>query len=55
LADYKRNLLQSGGFESVEHLKDELFKYMIYYNEIRPHQSLNGKAPVESLKIMSTN
>ena len=45
----KDDLLESGGFESVDQLKDELFKYMIYYNEIRPHQALNGKSPLQYL------
>lgn len=51
----KDDLLESGGFDNVEKLEEELFKYMIYYNEIRPHQSLNGKTPVSILEKLSSN
>ena len=36
-------------FESREELNEELFKYMIYYNEYRPHQGINGLKPIEML------
>ena len=39
------DLIQGTYFESKEHLKDEILQYMAYYNEQRPHQSLNGQAP----------
>lgn len=32
-------------FESKEHLKEEILQYIYYYNQERPHQSLNGVAP----------
>lgn len=51
----KDDLLESGGFENVEKLEEELFKYMIYYNEIRPHQSLNGKTPLSTIQNLSSN
>ena len=51
----KDDLLESGGFESAEKLEEELVKYMIYYNEIRPHQSLSGKTPLAFLRNLSTN
>ena len=53
--DATEPLLESGGFESVEKLEEELFKYMIYYNEIRPHQSLNGKTPLSTIQNLSSN
>ncbi|MGV2432225.1 MAG UNVERIFIED_CONTAM: integrase core domain-containing protein [Rickettsiaceae bacterium] len=37
------NLLDCHGFRILAELEGELFKYMIYYNKIRPHQALNGK------------
>lgn len=49
------DLLDCGGFETVEKLEEELFKYMIYYNEIRPHQSLSGKTPLSTIQNLSTN
>lgn len=51
----KDDLLESGGFESLEVLMDNLFEYLVYYNEIRPHQSLNGKTPLAFLQNLSTN
>ena len=34
-------------FESRGELDEELLKYLIYYNEYRPHQGLNGQKPAE--------
>lgn len=39
------DLIEGTYFESIEHFKEELFKYMLYYNRLRPHQALNGKTP----------
>lgn len=39
------DLLYETTFETPEHLKDELLQYLVYYNEHRPHQALNGKTP----------
>ena len=39
------DLLDEAEFESVEKLKDELQQYMLYYNEFRPHQSLDNSTP----------
>lgn len=41
----EEDLLHEYVFESVEELEDELLKYVIYYNELRPHQGINGKTP----------
>jgi len=43
----EEDFVEGTTFESQEELEDELFKYMIYYNEYRPHQGLNGKKPAE--------
>lgn len=32
-------------FDDLEHFRRELFEYLIYYNEYRPHQALGGKTP----------
>lgn len=34
-------------FETKEELEEELFKYIVYYNEYRPHQGIDGKKPAE--------
>lgn len=41
------DLLEGTYFESIEHLKEELMQYMLYYNQLRPHQAINGKTPAE--------
>ena len=44
------DLLNETTFESTGALKEELEQYMLYYNTYRPHQSLGGKTPLETLK-----
>jgi hypothetical protein len=41
----EEDLLHEMVFESLEHLKNEVFEYMVYYNYARPHQAANGKTP----------
>ena len=36
-------------FDSEEHLKEEIMKYIIYYNEYREHTSLGRKTPKDAL------
>ncbi|MBQ8436289.1 MAG: integrase core domain-containing protein, partial [Alphaproteobacteria bacterium] len=31
--------------DNVEQLKDQLQQYMLYYNELRPHQAINNLTP----------
>lgn len=45
----KEDLLECEGFKNLEELRDELFEYLIYYNEIRNHQSLDGQSPLAFL------
>jgi len=47
----KDDLLEDMVFNNLEHLKDELMQYCIYYNEHRPSTSLGGKTPKDMLKI----
>ena len=47
---FEEDFAQETVFETRQELDDELFKYMIYYNEYRPHQGLNGKKPVKCLE-----
>lgn len=39
------DLINETYFESIQHFKEELFKYILYYNKLRPHQALNGQTP----------
>lgn len=41
----KDDLLEEMVFDSVEHFRDELEQYVLYFNEIRENQALNGKTP----------
>ena len=41
------DLIEGTYFESLAHLKDELFKYIVYYNQLRPHQGIEGQTPKE--------
>jgi transposase InsO family protein len=41
------DLIEGTYFESIEHFKKELLDYLIYYNHLRPHQSLDGKNPAQ--------
>lgn len=34
-------------FDSKDELEEELLKYLVYYNEYRPHQGINGMKPAE--------
>lgn len=39
------DLIEGTYFESIDHFKQELLDYMLYYNKLRPHQALGGKTP----------
>lgn len=45
------DLLEDYSFENMEEFERELAEYLAYYNEMRPHQGLNGKTPAEINKF----
>lgn len=47
------DLIEETVFNSLDHFKDELEQYLLYYNEMRPHQSLNAKTPAEFNKNLT--
>ncbi|MDR1182817.1 MAG: integrase core domain-containing protein [Bacteroidales bacterium] len=47
------DLLEEAEFETTDKLREELQGYMLYYNEHRPHQSLENKTPAETAKQIS--
>jgi len=49
------DLLEDTIFNSLDHLQDELSQYVYYYNNLRPHQGINGDNPVLFFKKLSTN
>jgi hypothetical protein len=46
------DLLRETYFDSLEELKDELLQYLYYYNHERAHQGINGKKPIDMLKVL---
>lgn len=44
------DLIEGTYFESIDHFKEELFKYIVYYNQLRPHQGINGMTPKDFAK-----
>jgi transposase InsO family protein len=44
------DFLEGSLFNDLDDLKNELISYLIYYNEHRPHSSLNGSTPKEFLE-----
>ena len=51
----ENDMIEDTDYNNVEEFKEELLKYLIYYNEHRPHQGLNGITPNEQLKNLSSN
>lgn len=43
----EEDFVEESVFASREELEEELLKYIVYYNEYRPHQGIEGKKPVE--------
>ena len=39
------DVIEGATFDNLDHFANELFEYMIYYNDFRPHQALGGKSP----------
>lgn len=50
----EHELLAEQVYDSLDHLKEELFNYMLYYNHLRYHQGINRK-PFQSLSVLSSN
>lgn len=46
----KEDFTEDSLFKDKEDLKDELLGFIAYYNEHRPHSSLNGKTPIDMCK-----
>lgn len=49
------DLIEGTTFDSLDHFKDELQQYLIYYNNYRPHQGLNNQIPKNFRDNLSTN
>lgn len=52
------DVIEGATFDNLDHFAQELFEYMVYYNNFRPHQALGGKTPKDfatNKTIRSTN
>ncbi|SHM75438.1 integrase core domain-containing protein [Mucilaginibacter sp. OK098] len=47
----KEDLIHETDFDSLDELKDELLQYLVYYNNERPHQGIDGKKPSEMASL----
>lgn len=39
------DVIDGATFDDLAHFQNELFEYMVYYNNLRPHQAINGLTP----------
>lgn len=49
------DMIDATTFENLDHFSRELLRYMIYYNEMRPHQALGGIPPKAFLDTLIVN
>jgi transposase InsO family protein len=48
------DLIDGATFDNLDHFANELFDYLIYYNEMRPHQALDGLTPKAFAETLKT-
>jgi transposase InsO family protein len=41
------DVIDGATFDDLDHFANELFDYLVYYNNFRPHQAIGGKTPKE--------
>lgn len=46
------DLIDGSTFDDLNAFKNELLEYMVYYNDHRPHQALDGKAPKAAAQFL---
>jgi transposase InsO family protein len=46
----EEDLFENTNFDSLDEMKEELLQYLYYYNHERPHQGINGLAPIKFLE-----
>ncbi len=51
----EEDMIEGTTFENLEEFEKDLYEYMIYYNEYRPHQGLDGKIPAVFNKEFTVN
>jgi transposase InsO family protein len=48
---FEEDVIDGAVYNNLDELKESVLGYNLYYNEHRPHQSLNGKKPIDSAVI----
>lgn len=48
-------LIEDVVFDSIDLFKEDLIQFLYYYNNMRPHQGINGNTPFDFLKNPSSN
>lgn len=49
------DLIEETYFKDEAHFQKELAEYLVYYNEARAHQGIQGKTPASMIQSLSTN
>jgi transposase InsO family protein len=47
------DVIEGATFENLDHFAKELFEYMIYYNNHRPHQAIGGATPKACAEVIA--
>lgn len=46
------DLIDEMVFDNLDHLEEEVMRYSLYYNELRPHSAINNLTPKQCLEIL---
>ena len=46
------DLIDEMVFDSLDHLEEEVMRYSLYYNELRPHSAINNLTPKQCLDLL---
>ena len=49
------DVIDGATFDNLDHFANELFDYLIYYNNYRPHQALGGQTPKAGRRRQNSN
>lgn len=48
---FEEDVIDGAVYNNLDELKESVLGYNLYYNKHRPHQSLNGKKPIDSAVV----
>jgi Integrase core domain len=43
----EEDMIEGSYYDNLNHFKEEVLKYNVYYNHLRPHQGINGMIPIQ--------